>query len=53
MAAGNVILGGVVGLGVDAATGAINKYSPEVQVAMVPVAGCGGPPGVARKRKGA
>ena len=53
MAAGNVILGGVVGLGVDAATGAINKYSPEIQVAMVPVAGCGAPPGVARKRKGA
>jgi hypothetical protein len=52
MAAGNIILGGVVGLGVDAATGAMNKYSPEVQVALVPVPGCGAAP-APRARKGA
>jgi hypothetical protein len=27
----------------------MNKYSPEIQVALVPVPGCGAPP-VARKR---
>jgi hypothetical protein len=51
MTAGNIILGGVVGLGVDAATGAINRYTPEVQVAMVPVPGCGAAP-APRARKG-
>lgn len=40
MAAGNVIVGGVIGLGVDAATGAMNKYSPSVQIAMQPLPGC-------------
>jgi hypothetical protein len=29
MTAGNIILGGVIGLGVDAVSGAMNKYSPE------------------------
>jgi hypothetical protein len=52
MTAGNIILGGAVGVGVDAATGAINKYSPEVQVVMVPVPGCGAAP-TPRARKGA
>lgn len=41
MAAGNVILGGVIGLGVDAATGAMNKYPDLVTVAMVPDPACG------------
>jgi hypothetical protein len=40
MTAGNIILGGVVGLGVDAASGAMNKYTPEIQVMMVPIQGC-------------
>ena len=28
MTAGNILIGGVVGLGVDAVSGAINKYDP-------------------------
>jgi hypothetical protein len=40
MAAGNVIAGGVVGLAVDAATGAMNKYNDSNQIAMIPIAGC-------------
>jgi len=38
---GNIILGGVIGLGVDAATGAINNYPNAFQVPMVPVANPG------------
>jgi hypothetical protein len=30
MTAGNILVGGVIGLGVDAASGAINKYEPGV-----------------------
>jgi hypothetical protein len=51
MTAGNIILGGVIGLGVDAVSGAMNKYSPEIQVALIPVPGCGAP--AVAKRKGA
>ena len=40
MAAGNVIFGGVIGLGVDAATGAMNKYPDIVTVAMTPDPAC-------------
>ncbi len=40
MAAGNLIAGGVVGLGVDAISGAMNKYNADNQVAMVPISGC-------------
>ena len=40
MSAGNIILGGVVGIGVDAASGAMNSYAAEVQVIMVPIPGC-------------
>ncbi len=40
MTAGNVLVGGVVGLGVDAASGAMNKYNEQNVVAMVPVHGC-------------
>jgi hypothetical protein len=40
MTAGNIILGGVVGLGVDAATGAMNKYAGETSVLMLPIQGC-------------
>jgi hypothetical protein len=34
MTAGNVLLGGAIGLGVDAASGAMNKYSAQNQVVM-------------------
>ena len=40
MAAGNVLLGGVVGLGVDAATGAMNKYADRTSITMIPIQGC-------------
>lgn len=40
MTAGNVILGGVVGLGVDAATGAMNKYNSNNQIVMTHIPGC-------------
>jgi len=40
MAAGNVVFGGVLGLGVDAATGAMNKYPDVVTVAMAPDPAC-------------
>jgi hypothetical protein len=49
MAAGNVLFGGIIGLGVDAASGAMNTYDPGVEVMMTPMPGCGGPP---RKGKG-
>ena len=39
-AAGNLIAGGVVGLAVDAASGAMNKYNEVNQIAMVPIAAC-------------
>lgn len=35
---GNLVLGGLVGVGVDAATGAINEYPHTFQVPMAPVA---------------
>ncbi len=38
--AGNLVVGGVIGLGVDAATGAMNKYTPDTQIVMVPIQGC-------------
>jgi hypothetical protein len=40
MAAGNIIAGGVIGLGVDAASGAMNKYNTDNQFAMTPIPGC-------------
>lgn len=40
MTAGNVLVGGVVGLAVDAASGAMNKYNESNQIAMVPIPGC-------------
>jgi hypothetical protein len=40
MAAGNILVGGVIGLGIDAASGAMNKYSEQNQIAMVPTPGC-------------
>lgn len=40
MTAGNVLVGGVVGLAVDAASGAMNKYNDSNQITMIPIAGC-------------
>jgi hypothetical protein len=40
MSAGNVIFGGVIGLGVDAMSGAMNKYPDMVTVAMTPDPAC-------------
>ena len=37
MTAGNVLFGGVIGLGIDAASGAMNKYQPGVEIAMSPI----------------
>ncbi len=45
MTAGNVLFGGIIGLGVDAASGAMNKYDPGVEVMMSPLPGCGRAPG--------
>lgn len=51
MAAGNVVFGGIIGLGVDAATGAMNKYPDVVTVAMTPDPACHSPPPAARPRR--
>jgi hypothetical protein len=40
MAAGNVVFGGLIGLGVDAASGAMYKYPDMFTVAMSPDPGC-------------
>jgi len=41
---GNLLIGGLFGLGVDAATGAINEYPDAFQVPMVPVVTQAPPP---------
>ena len=41
---GNILLGGVIGLGVDAATGAINEYPHAFQIPMYPAAPMPAPP---------
>ncbi len=41
MTAGNIVVGGVVGFGVDAATGAMNKYNDNNKIAMSRAPGCG------------
>lgn len=40
MAAGNVLAGGVIGLGVDAATGAMNQYAPQADIVMTEDGSC-------------
>lgn len=40
MSAGNIIAGGVIGLGVDAASGAMNEYAPQTQILMTPDPAC-------------
>ncbi|MEX2318399.1 MAG: hypothetical protein WD626_01005, partial [Bauldia sp.] len=39
-AAGNIILGGVIGVGIDAASGAAHKYTPQVNVPMEAIPQC-------------
>jgi len=51
MAAGNVILGGVVGLGVDAMSGAMHKYPDMVTVAMTPDPACRAPESTTKRSK--
>lgn len=51
MAAGNVVFGGLIGLGVDAASGAMNKYPDIVTVAMTPDQTCQQPAPARPKRK--
>jgi hypothetical protein len=51
MAAGNVVFGGLIGLGVDAASGAMNKYPDMVTVAMTPDPTCQQPPPSRAKRR--
>jgi hypothetical protein len=41
IAAGNIVFGGVIGGGVDAATGALNQYSPQVDIIMTQNGSCG------------
>jgi hypothetical protein len=53
MTAGNIVLGGVIGLGVDAASGAMNSYAPEIQVVMTPIAGLSAVVGRAATRSAA
>lgn len=42
MTAGNLLIGGVVGVAVDASSGAMNKYDEHVQIAMQRVGNCKG-----------
>jgi len=44
MTAGNLIVGGVIGIGVDAISGAMNKYPDQISVPMIPLPGYGAPP---------
>ena len=50
MTAGNVVFGGLIGLGVDAASGAMNTYDANVDVMMSPIPTCGRTPGPQKKR---
>jgi hypothetical protein len=43
MAMGNIVAGGPIGLGVDAATGAMNKYAPQADIIMTPDGSCAAP----------
>lgn len=51
MAMGNIVAGGVIGLGVDAATGAMNKYAPQADIIMTPDGSCAAPKAEPRSRK--
>lgn len=49
MTAGNLVAGGVIGIGVDAVTGAMHRYPDHISVVMIPVQGCGAPPSAKRR----
>jgi hypothetical protein len=51
MAAGNVVAGGVIGLGVDAATGALNQYPPQADIVMAKDDSCSAPVSDRRGKK--
>ena len=40
MTAGNILIGGVVGLGIDAASGAMNQYQSQVSIHMIKANSC-------------
>ena len=40
MTAGNILVGGVVGVAVDASTGAMNSYQPTLTIPMSHIQGC-------------
>ena len=44
MTAGNLVVGGLIGIGVDAATGANNSYPDAIEVPMVPLGDAGAAP---------
>jgi hypothetical protein len=52
MTAGNLIVGGVIGIGVDAMSGAINKYPDQISIPMIPIPGCGVAPPTAPGQPG-
>ena len=41
---GNILIGGLIGLGIDWGTGGIHKYPSNVQVPMTPSGGASNPP---------
>jgi hypothetical protein len=47
--AGNILLGGVIGLAIDATTGATRQYDGTVTVTMAPIPGCKPPKPAAAK----
>jgi hypothetical protein len=51
MTAGNVVVGGVIGLGVDAATGAMNQYAPQADIVMTPDGSCAPPAAPPAKKR--
>lgn len=51
MTVGNILIGGVIGIGVDAISGAMNKYPDQISISMVPIPGCGLPPMPAQPRR--
>ncbi len=51
IAAGNIVFGGVIGGGVDAATGALNQYAPQVDVIMTPNSSCASNTKVSRNKR--
>jgi hypothetical protein len=51
MTVGNIIAGGVIGIGVDAMSGAINKYPDQISIPMIPIPGCGVPPPAPQRRR--